>query len=188
MKNIVFFGAPGAGKGTQAKKLAEKFKLIHISTGDVLRAEVNNKTELGLKAQTYMQDGNLVPDDLIISMVEKIIAANLKAEGFILDGFPRTKPQAEALDIMLKKYKIEISDVLFLDVPKEELIVRLQKRAELEGRDDDKDLSVVENRINVYNQKTAPVIDYYSQQGKLKKIIGIGNISEIFESIIKILS
>lgn len=188
MKNIVFFGAPGAGKGTQAKKLAERFNLIHISTGDVLRGEVKNKTDLGLKAQTYMQNGELVPDDLIISMVEKIIAANLDGEGFILDGFPRTKPQAEALDNMLKKYNIKISDAIFLDVPKDELITRLQKRAELEGRDDDKDISVIENRINVYNEKTAPVIEYYSQQGKLKKIDGLGEISEIFESIIKILS
>jgi len=188
MKNIVFFGAPGAGKGTQAKKLAEKYSLIHISTGDVLRSEVNNQTDLGKKAQQYMQDGNLVPDDLIISMVEKIIAANIDGQGFILDGFPRTTPQAEALDKMFEKYNISISDALFLDVPKDELVKRLQKRAEIEGRDDDKDLSVIENRINVYNQKTAPVIDYYFEQGKLKKIQGLGDISEIFQSIIKSIS
>ncbi len=183
MKNLVFFGAPGAGKGTQAKKLAEKYGLIHISTGDVLRSEVANETELGKMANEYMKKGELVPDDVIIGMVEKIIAANKDGNGFILDGFPRTTPQAEALDKMLEKYNLSISNVLFLDVPKNELIKRLQKRAELEGRSDDKDLSVIENRIKVYEEKTAPVLNYYEKQGKLKKINGVGTIDEIFNKI-----
>jgi adenylate kinase len=187
MRNLIFFGAPGAGKGTQAKKIAEKFNLKHLSTGDVLRKEITAKTELGIIAQTFMDKGELVPDDVIIGMVEKIIADNLHCEGFIFDGFPRTYPQAEALDIMLKKYNIEISYVIFLDVPQQELIHRLAKRAEIEGRDDDKNVEIIENRINVYKQKTAPVLEYYEKQNKLYKVDGVGEIDVIFDKIISIL-
>lgn len=188
MKNLIFFGAPGAGKGTQAKKLAEKFNLKHISTGDVLRAETANDTELGVKAKVFMSKGELVPDEIIIGMVEKIISGLLDKNGFILDGFPRTNPQAVALDSMLEKYHISISDVLFLDVPKEELIRRLSLRADIEGREDDKNSAVIENRIKLYQQKTKPVFEYYSNQNKFRKITGVGNIDEIFNNILTIIN
>lgn len=188
MKNLIFFGAPGAGKGTQAKKLAEKFNLKHISTGDVLRAEITNNTDLGVKAQVFMSKGELVPDEVIIGMVEKIISGLLDKNGFILDGFPRTNPQAVALDLMLDKHSISISDVIFLDVPKEELINRLFLRAELEGREDDKNVTIIENRINVYQQKTTPVFEYYSNQNKFRRIMGVGNIDEIFTNILSVIN
>jgi len=131
-----------------------------------------------------MNKGELVPDRLIIRIVEKIISKNHKKNGFILDGFPRTIPQAVALDEMLKKHKISISDVLFLDVPKEILISRLQKRAEIEKRDDDKNVQTIENRIGIYKKKTTPVFEYYTKQNKFKKINGVGNIDEIFQRIL----
>ncbi len=188
MKNLIFLGAPGAGKGTQAKKIAEKFNLKHLSTGDILRNEIAKETKLGITAKKYMDRGELVPDEVIIGIVENIISKNLHCEGFIFDGFPRTFPQAEALDKMLEKYNIAISNVFFLDVPQQELIDRLAKRAKLEGRDDDKDLTVIENRIDVYRQKTEPLLEYYEKQNKLQRIKGIGEIDEIFEKIVNILS
>jgi adenylate kinase len=188
MKNLIFFGAPGAGKGTQAKKLAQEFKLKHISTGDVLRAEVSNQTELGKKAKNFMDKGELVPDDIIISMVEKIISSILDSNGFILDGFPRTQEQAIALDKMLEKYNITISNAIFLDVPEEELIKRLEKRAELENRDDDKNENIIKNRIKIYKEKTEPVLNYYQKQGKLKKIQGLGDIDQIYKNIVQAIS
>ncbi|MEA3451307.1 MAG: adenylate kinase [Bacteroidota bacterium] len=188
MKNLIFFGAPGAGKGTQAKKLETKLKLKHISTGDVLRAEISNASDLGQKAEVFMNKGELVPDKLIIRMVEKIISQIHKKNGFILDGFPRTIPQAVALDEMLKKYNISISDVLFLDVPKETLIGRLQKRAKIEKRNDDKNVKTIENRIEIYKKKTKPVFEYYANQDKFKKINGVGNINEIYQKILLKLS
>lgn len=181
MANLIFFGAPGAGKGTQAKMLAQELDLIHISTGDLLRIEVQNQTELGLIAKSYMEKGELVPDDVIISMVENIVKNATK--GFILDGFPRTIPQAKALDEMLKKYNLKIDKVIFLDVPKDELVQRLLKRAQLEGRTDDQDPNVIENRINVYNEKTFPVLEFYQSLNKLVKINGVGEINEIYQAI-----
>ncbi len=188
MKILIFFGAPGAGKGTQAKKLAAKYNLTHLSTGDMLREKIKQKTELGLIAKKYMDKGNLVPDDVIIGMVRNFITALRNTDGVILDGFPRTIPQAEALDAELKLYDLEVCDVVFLDVEKQTLIDRLSKRAEIENRKDDSDISIVENRINVYNQKTAPVISYYEKQNKLKKVKGEGEIDDIFNSIVNIIS
>lgn len=183
MLNLIFFGAPGAGKGTQAKMLASQYNLQHISTGDLLRIEVTNQTTLGRTAKTFMDKGELVPDEIIIAMVENIVK-DIKT-GFILDGFPRTLPQAKALDMMLDKYKIIISKVIFLDVPKEELIVRMSKRAQIEGRQDDKDISAIENRINVYNDKTKPLLDYYKNQAKLITVQGVGSIEDIYKNIVE---
>jgi len=185
MINLIFFGAPGAGKGTQAKKLAEKYNLIHLSTGDMLRARVEQKTKLGIIAKEYMDKGELVPDDVMIGMVENTISQLKDADGFILDGFPRTLPQASALDVMLEKHEMKIQRVLFLDVQKEVIIDRLRKRATLENRQDDSDISIVENRINVYKQKTAPVMGYYEEQNRLSRIDGVGDINEIFAKIVE---
>ncbi len=183
MLNIILFGPPGAGKGTQAKKLAQHYNLIHISTGEILRNELAKQTELGKLAQKYMNKGELVPDDVIISMVENVIKQHLQSKGFIFDGFPRTIPQAEALDKMLAKYNLKIDACIRLKVSTEELIKRLQKRAEIEGRDDDKDISVIENRIKVYREKTEPVQDYYKNQFKLYIVHGEGTIDEVFEKL-----
>lgn len=188
MKILLFFGSPGAGKGTQAKKISAKYNYRHVSTGDMLRSKIERKTELGLKAKTYMDKGDLVPDDVIIGMVENTITETKDVNGIILDGFPRTIPQAEALDNMLDKNNLKITDVLFLDVKKEVIIKRLEKRSEIENRKDDSDISIVENRITVYKKKTAPVIDYYKKQDKLKELDGVGEIDEIFENIEKLLN
>jgi len=185
MLNLIFFGAPGAGKGTQAKMLASEYNLKHISTGDLLRNEVANQTTLGKTAKSFMDKGELVPDEIIIAMVENIVK-DIKS-GFILDGFPRTLQQAKALDIMLDKYKLIISKVIFLDVPKQELVDRLAKRAKIEGRQDDKDINTIENRINVYNEKTKPLLDYYKNQAKLITIEGVGTIEEIYKNIVNFL-
>jgi len=168
MKILIFFGAPGAGKGTQAKKMAKQYNLRHVSTGNMLRSKIERKTNLGLKAKTYMDKGNLVPDDIMIGMVESIIKNTSGVEGIILDGFPRTIPQAEALDSMLKKNNSCVCDVLFLNVEKSVLIERLKKRAEVENRKDDSEFLIIENRIKIYNQTTALVIDYYRKHDILK--------------------
>ncbi|MBN2892043.1 MAG: adenylate kinase [Bacteroidales bacterium] len=188
MLNLIFFGAPGAGKGTQAKKVCEKFNLIHLSTGDILRAKIADKTEMGILAKSYMDKGELVPDDVILKMVENVIKSHPKSNGFIFDGFPRTIPQAEAFDIMLANLNMALSDVIHLKVDKDELIERLKKRAELENRKDDSNISIIENRIVQYIEKTAPVKEYYSNQGKLRKVEGIGDVDEIFEKVVEAIS
>lgn len=179
MLNLVLFGPPGAGKGTQAEFLIKEFGLIHLSTGDLLRSEIAAQTELGLKAKKFMDHGELVTDDVVIGMIKSKLQANRSARGFIFDGFPRTVAQAEALDVLLNGNKTPISAMLALDVEKEELIKRLLKRGETSGRSDDQDQSVIENRINVYNEKTAPLINFYNGQGKYKAIVGVGTIGEI---------
>lgn len=185
MTNLIFFGGPGAGKGTQAKKIAEKFGLIHLSTGDILRNAVEKKTELGIIAKKYMDGGELLPDDVIIRMVENQIKKDLETNGFIFDGFPRTIPQAEAFDTMLAKYDMTISHVVHLKVPKEVLVERLLRRAELENRSDDADISIIENRINLYINKTAPIKEFYTKQGKMLKVDGMGEVDEIFERVVE---
>jgi adenylate kinase len=185
MTNLIFFGAPGAGKGTQAKKVAEKFQLIHLSTGDILRNAVAKKTELGVIAKKYMDNGELLPDDVIIRMVENQIKKNLDCNGFIFDGFPRTIPQAEAFNVMLAKYNTNISHVVHLKVSKENLVNRLLKRAELENRSDDSSISIIENRITLYIEKTAPIKEFYTKRGKMRKVVGIGNVEEIFEKVVE---
>ena len=180
MLNLVLFGPPGAGKGTQAVKLIEQYKLVHLSTGDILRGELAAKSKLGLEAKSYMDKGELVPDNVVIGMIEVKIDQNPEAKGFIFDGFPRTRAQASALDEVLEKKGKSITRMLALEVEKAELIKRLQGRGKISGRADDQDLSVIENRINVYNRETAPVIEYYDNQGKFTSINGMGTIEEIF--------
>ncbi len=183
MLNVVLFGPPGAGKGTQAVNLIEKYKLVHLSTGDILRGELAAKSPLGLEAKKFMDKGELVPDEVVIGMIEGKIDQNTGAKGFIFDGFPRTKAQAGALDKMLNKKNATISIMVALDVEKQELVNRLMGRGKVSGRADDQDINVIENRIAVYNRETAPVIDYYSAQGKFKPVNGMGTIDEIFSRL-----
>ena len=183
MLNLVLFGPPGAGKGTQAEKLLEKYGLVHLSTGDILRGEIKADTDLGKEAKKYMDGGNLVPDSVIVGMMESKIDANKDAKGFIFDGFPRTTSQAGSLDEMLNKKGSPISIMLALEVGEEELIKRLLLRGKDSGRADDQDQSIIENRIKVYNTETAPVIDFYSAQNKFKAIDGVGSIDEIFDRL-----
>jgi adenylate kinase len=180
MLNIVLFGPPGAGKGTQAVKLIEQYQLVHLSTGDILRGELAARSPLGLEAKKFMDKGELVPDEVVIGMIEVKLDQNTAAKGFIFDGFPRTKAQAGALDNLLKKKNTAITIMVALEVEKQELINRLMGRGKVSGRADDQDMNVIENRITVYNRETAPVIDYYSGQGKFKSVNGMGTIEEIF--------
>lgn len=180
MLNIILFGPPGSGKGTQAEKLMNNYNLVHISTGDLLRGEISNGTKLGLEAKSYMDNGNLVPDEVVIGMIDNKIAENRDSKGVIFDGFPRTVAQAEALNGLLEKYETTISTVLALDVSDEELKGRLLKRGETSGRADDKDASVIENRIKVYKTETAVVGEFYTKEGKFVEIAGEGSIDEIY--------
>lgn len=183
MLNIVLFGPPGSGKGTQSAKLIEKYQLVHLSTGDILRGEIAAKTPLGLEAMKKMDKGNLVSDDIVIGMIGNKLDANTSAKGFIFDGFPRTTAQAAALDKLLTERETSISVMLALDVEKQELINRLLNRGKDSGRVDDQELSVIENRIVVYNRETAVVADFYKTQGKFKAIQGMGSIEEIFNRL-----
>ncbi len=180
MLNIVLFGPPGAGKGTQAAKLLEQYQLVHLSTGDILRSELKARSKLGLEAKKFMEKGELVPDAVVIGMIEGKIDSNTGAKGFIFDGFPRTTAQAAALDEMLNKKGAPITTMLALEVEKGELIKRLLLRGKESGRADDQDQSIIENRIKVYNSETTPVKDYYEAQGKYKGIQGMGSIDDIF--------
>ncbi|MFB6307496.1 MAG: adenylate kinase [Flavobacteriales bacterium] len=183
MLNIVLFGPPGAGKGTQAKKLVDEFGLIHLSTGDLLRSEIENNTELGNKAKSIMDEGKLVPDEVVVGMICNRLDQNKEAKGFIFDGFPRTREQAASLDELLKEKNTSINTLISLEVERKELVDRIMKRGEELGRHDDQDPSVVTNRINEYLEKTEPVKDYYKEQGKCTEVDGVGSIEEIFEKI-----
>jgi adenylate kinase len=183
MLNIVLFGPPGAGKGTQSEKLVSHYELIHLSTGDILRSEIANQTTLGLEAKKLMDEGKLVPDEVVIGMIDSKINANASAKGFIFDGFPRTIPQAEALDKLLKGKGTEIKVMLALEVEEEELTKRLLNRGKDSGRSDDQDVSIIKKRVQEYNSKTAPLAGYYQNQGKYKGIKGIGSIEEIFDAL-----
>jgi len=185
MLNIVLFGAPGAGKGTQAAMLTDKYKLVHLSTGDILRKEINAGSDLGKLAQTYTDKGALVPDEVVIDIIQSQIAQNPEAKGFIFDGFPRTIAQAEALDKMMENNGIQITSMIALEVATEELVKRLQLRGESSGRADDQSIDVIRNRIDAYNLKTKPIIDYYDAQKKYRAVNGIGEISEIFALLCK---
>jgi adenylate kinase len=183
MLNIVLFGPPGAGKGTQAEKLISQYNLVHLSTGDIFRANIKGETELGTLAKSYMDDGNLVPDNVTIKMLEAEVDKNPTTEGFIFDGFPRTIPQAEALELFLKGKESTISLMIALDVAEEELIKRLLLRGKDSGRADDANEEVIANRIKVYNSQTAVVAEFYNQQNKFQKVDGVGSIDEIFDRL-----
>ena len=183
MLNLVLFGPPGAGKGTQSQKLIEKYGLIHLSTGDLLRGEILQGTPLGLEAKKLMDEGVLVPDEVVIGMISNKLDANKDAEGFIFDGFPRTVAQAKALDSLLETKAASISGMVALEVNDDELEHRLLLRGKDSGRPDDANPEVIRKRIKEYNDKTAPVAEFYKNQNKFKSINGIGSISEIFDAI-----
>ncbi|MFK7808992.1 MAG: adenylate kinase [Saprospiraceae bacterium] len=184
MINLILFGPPGSGKGTQAVHLAEAFQLLHISTGDLFRYEIGNDTELGLLAKSYMSKGELVPDEVTIGMLKNKVNANPDVAGYIFDGFPRTVAQAEALDIFLKEREEMVTALLALDVDDEELVKRLLLRGKTSKRADDMNESVIRNRIEVYNNETKPVFDYYNRSELSKKIKGTGSIEEITERLV----
>lgn len=188
MLNLVLFGPPGAGKGTQSQNLIEKYGLIHLSTGDLLRNEIAEGTKLGLEAKKLMDQGILVPDAVVIGMISNKLDANKTAKGFIFDGFPRTVAQAEALDELLKTKNAAISVMIALEVDDDELEHRLLLRGEKSGRPDDANPEVIRKRIKEYNDKTAPVAGFYKSQHKFKSINGIGSIGEIFDSIVAVIN
>jgi adenylate kinase len=183
MFNLVLFGPPGSGKGTQSEKLIEKYGLIHLSTGDLLRKEMKAGTPLGNEAKSLIEKGQLVPDEVVVGMISSALDANPGAKGFLFDGFPRTIAQADALDNLLELKKTSIGAVLFLMVNEDELIKRLVGRAQTSGRLDDADPEVQRNRQNVYKNETLPVAGYYQNQDKVSRIDGEGTIDEIFERL-----
>lgn len=183
MLNIVLFGPPGAGKGTQSTRLIEKYNLVHLSTGDIFRANIKGETELGKLAKSFIDQGKLVPDEVTIKMLQSEADKTPDAKGYIFDGFPRTQAQAQALDAFLESKGTGITMMLALEVEEEELRKRLLLRGKDSGRADDQDPAVIQKRIDVYNNETMPVKDHYQQQGKYKGINGIGEIEEIFNSL-----
>lgn len=185
MFNLILFGPPGSGKGTQSEKLISKYGLKHLSTGDLLRSEIAGQTPLGLEAKNFMDKGQLVPDEVVIGMISSALDANPEAAGFLFDGFPRTEAQAEALDKLLKLKKTGIHLMLALDVSEEELVSRLLNRGKTSGRSDDNNETVIRARIAEYHKKTSAVADYYKKFDKVKQVKGEGSIDEIFAALCK---
>lgn len=185
MINLILFGAPGSGKGTQSAHLVDRYHLMHVSTGEILRQEIKAETELGLRAKALIEAGHLVPDEVIISMMEDLVASHNEVKGFVFDGFPRTVAQAEALDQLLQRHNGKVSAVLELNVPDEMLIERLLLRKEKEGRSDD-NLETINNRLNVYRTQTAPIAAYYARQGTHYSVDGTGEVKEISERLFQI--
>ena len=179
MLNLVLFGPPGAGKGTQAARLVEKYHLVHLSTGDIFRSNIKEGTDLGQLAKSYIDKGALVPDEVTIGMLEAEVNSNSNAKGFIFDGFPRTTSQAEALDVFLSTKDTEVSSMLALEVDENELITRLLERGKSSGRADDQDAGIIKNRIKVYENETAVLKTYYANQNKFFGIEGVGSIESI---------
>ena len=183
MINLVLFGKPGAGKGTQAEFLKSKYQLFHISTGDLFRHHISNKTALGTLAQSYMDKGDLVPDQVTIDMLKDAVENNPEVKGFIFDGFPRTTKQAEALDAFLREKSMQISATLALEADDDILVERLINRGKTSGRTDDQDEEKIRNRFEEYNNKTAPLITFYDAQGKFYSVDGVGSIDEITQRL-----
>jgi len=183
MVNFLIFGPPGSGKGTQSVRLAGKFNLMHLSTGDMLRAEIAAGTDLGKKMSVIMSKGELVPDEVVIEMIASRIDNTKDKAGFLFDGFPRTVAQTEALEKMLNARGMKLDSMLVLDVDHDELVKRLIMRAEQSGRPDDKDPAVIENRIDVYKSKTEPIIEYCRKRGIYEPVNGVGSIDEIFDRL-----
>ena len=183
MINIVLFGKPGAGKGTQAEFLKDKYNLVHLSTGDIFRFNIKNDTELGRLAKTFMDKGDLVPDEVTIKMLQSEVDKNPQAAGFLFDGFPRTIAQAEALDAFLASKEEEITATVALEANDEILVQRLLERGKTSGRPDDQDEEKIRNRYQEYNEKTAPLMDYYKEQNKFYAVDGIGSIQEVTERL-----
>ncbi|HLF62973.1 MAG TPA: adenylate kinase [Saprospiraceae bacterium] len=187
MLNLILFGPPGSGKGTQAKMLVEQYNLVHISTGDLFRNEIQKQTPLGIEAKGYMSRGELVPDSVTIGILKNAVDANSEAEGFIFDGFPRTIPQAKALDALLDDLGEEVSGLVALSVPEQEIINRILLRGKSSGRPDDNDPAIVRNRIQVYEDETSPVYAHYAGVGKSYMVNGIGSVDEIFERLSEVI-
>ncbi|MBQ2417831.1 MAG: adenylate kinase [Alistipes sp.] len=183
MLNVVLFGAPGCGKGTQSELLEKRFGLSHVSTGEIIRSHIKSQTELGLQMQEYISRGELAPDSVVIGMIENYLAENKGIKGTIFDGFPRTTAQAEAFDKILEKLNDSVDIMIYMDVPEEELVKRILLRGKESGRADDASEDVIRNRIAVYNQQTAVVADYYRAQGKYVAVPSLGTIDEVFERI-----
>jgi adenylate kinase len=185
MLNLILFGPPGSGKGTQSEKIVDKYGLVHLSTGNLLRQEIIDKTPLGLEAKSFMDKGQLVPDEVVIGMIDSCLEKQQDAKGFLFDGFPRTVAQAEALDRLLQFKKTAIHKVLALDVSEEELVTRLLKRGETSGRSDDTDEDIIRRRFAVYKNETYPVSNYYKEEEKFESIKGEGSVEDIFNTISK---
>jgi len=187
MINLILFGPPGSGKGTQAAHLVEKYNLVHISTGDLFRYEMSHDTPLGQKAKDYIAKGELVPDEVTIGMLRNKVEAHPEAAGFIFDGFPRTIPQAQALDRLMEEEKTTIHALLALQVDDEEIIQRIKLRGATSGRSDDSNEKIIQYRIDVYKSETTPVLDYYAEQHKSHRINGVGTVEEIFERLCRMI-
>jgi adenylate kinase len=183
MFNLILFGPPGSGKGTQSERIVEKFGLVHLSTGNLLRQEISDKTPLGLEARNFMDKGQLVPDEVVIGMIDSCLEKHAGAKGFLFDGFPRTLAQAEALDKLLSFKKTSICKVLALDVSEDELVKRLLKRGETSGRSDDTNEAIIRQRFAVYRNETEAVAGHYKEQGKFERIRGEGSVDEIFQAL-----
>lgn len=187
MLNLILFGKPGSGKGTQASLIKNKYNLVHISTGDVFRKNMSNKTDLGMLAKVYMEKGELVPDEVTVNMLKEELEDHLPCEGFIFDGFPRTSYQAEKLDALLTKYSLNIHLTIALDVDNQTLIKRLLNRGKISGRADDQSEDKINKRLQEYDKKTKPLIEFYTKQNKYKSINGIGEMDEITARIVNLL-
>jgi len=187
MLNLILFGPPGCGKGTQSAKLIGKYQLVHLSTGDLLRSEITRGSELGFEAKKLMDQGILVPDEVVIGMINAKLESQKNTNGFIFDGFPRTIAQAAALDNLLSEKKTAIRALLSLEVDFDELVKRILLRSKDSGRSDDQDPEIIGKRVNEYNLKTAPLIEYYKKQHKYYSILGIGSVDEIFQNLCSVI-
>ncbi|HBI81424.1 MAG TPA: adenylate kinase [Bacteroidales bacterium] len=187
MLNIVLFGPPGAGKGTQSQKIIERYKLQYLATGDMLRAAIREQSPIGVEAQKYIDKGQLVPDEMVINLIAQELDNHHDVAGFVFDGFPRTTIQAKKLDELLDAKKAPITIMLSLEVEYDELIARLLNRGKLSDRSDDQNESIIRDRLDIYRKTTLPVMDYYKAQGKYRGVNGMGSIDEIFERICQVI-